>query len=475
MDKDFDLIVIGGGPGGYVAAIKAAKLGLSTALVEADRLGGTCLNRGCIPTKALLHAAGIYAQAAAGERFGIVCEDVSVDDAKFLAYRQETVAQLVTGVEGLLAANGVTVISGRATVLADKSVYVETAEGATTYSATGVLIAVGAKPTQLPLPGMDLPQVLTSDALFAREKLPTSIVIVGGGVIGVEFATALAELGARVTILEGAGQLLPSMDKEISQNLKMALKKRGVEIYTSASVEGFVADGDEVTTQFQHKDQPQTVTSEVVLCAVGRSPNTADLFADGAAPAMERGYILVNDAHETSIPGLYAIGDCTPGIQLAHNASAQGLAVAERLAGRTPTVDLSVVPSCIYTQPEIAATGLTEAQAKAAGREVLVGKFVMSANGKTLIAGDGRGFVKIIADGESHMILGAQLMCGRATDMIGELVTAVACGLTAEQLLCGMRAHPTYNEGIGEALEDLLGEAIHALPQRKKSRPRGKA
>lgn len=468
MGQHYDVMVIGAGPGGYVAAIRAAKLGLHVAVVEEDRAGGTCLNRGCIPAKAMIHAAETYRSAREADQFGVETGRVSFDYGKILAYKEETTDALVQGVEQLLAGNGVDRLAGKGTLLAGKKVRVTTEEKEEVYAADHIILAAGSKPLLLPIPGMDLPGVLTSDGLFRLQECPESLAIIGGGVISVEFATAFAGLGTKVTILEALPRLVPNLDKEISQNLKMILKKRGVDIHTSASVQEVAEEDGRYVLRFTEKEKEQEVSARYVLCAVGRVPNTEGLFAEDALPDMERGRVLVDEKFETSIPGVYAIGDLIFGMQLAHTASAQGTVVAEHLAGRSASVDLFVVPSCVYTDPEIASVGLTEEAAKEQGIPVRVGKFIMSANGKSLISREERGFVKILAAEESGVILGAQMMCARATDMIGELATAVANGLTAKQLLRGMRAHPTYNEGVGEALEELEGGAVHVVPRRKR-------
>ena len=268
-------------------------------------------------------------------------------------------------------------------------------------------------------------------------------------------------------ILEALPRILPNMDKEISQNLKLILKKRGIDIHTAAAVQGVETEGDQYVCKYIEKEKEQSAISQYVLCAVGRCPNTDGLFSEDATPEMNRGRVVVNEKFETSIPGVYAIGDLIFGAQLAHTASAQGIQVAEQLAGKEVSVDVNVVPGCVYTDPEIASVGITEDEAKEKGIAVKVGKFIMSANGKSLIIKEERGFIKIVAEEESGVIVGAQMMCARATDMISEFVTAVANNMTVSQLLKGMRAHPTYNEGIGEALEELEGGAIHVMQKKK--------
>ena len=326
MSGKYDVIVIGAGPGGYVAAIKAAKLGLKTAIIEERRAGGTCLNRGCIPAKAMIHASSLYREMKEAERFGVSASDVTYDYGKIVAYKEETTDKLVQGVEQLLKANGVDVYEGKGTLLEEKKVRiqkkVEDEEDSTIAESTAddtviegenIILASGSKPLILPIPGMDNERVLTSDALFAMKEAPKSLIIIGGGVISVEFATVYASLECKITILEAMPKLVPNMDKEISQNLKMILKKRGIDIHTSAAVQGVTVEGETCTCHYIEKEKEQEVTAEYVLCAVGRCPNTDGLFGENVKPDMERGRVLVNENFESSIPGVYAIGDlwCT--------------------------------------------------------------------------------------------------------------------------------------------------------------------
>lgn len=468
MEAQYDLIVIGAGPGGYVAAIKAAKLGLHTAIIENRDVGGTCLNRGCIPAKAMIHASSLFREMQHAGEFGISASGITYDYDKILEYKEDTTKQLVQGVEQLLKANGVDMFRGTGTLLAGNKVRLLSGEGEQILESKDVLLASGSKPIRIPIPGIDLPGVITSDELFQMRKVPESLVIIGGGVISVEFATVYSALGSQVTILEAMPRLVPNMDKEISQNLKMILKKRGIDIHTSASVQAIEKREEGYVCKYAEKEKEQEATGAYVLCAVGRCANTDNLFDKESVPDMERGRVVVNQQYETSIPHVYAIGDLIGGAQLAHAASAQGIVVAEHLAGKEPSVNPAVVPGCVYTDPEIASAGMTEDEAKAKGISVETGKFIMSANGKSLITKEERGFIKIVADKESRKILGAQMMCARATDMIGELVTAITNEMTVSQLLKGMRAHPTYNEGIGEALEELDGGAIHVVPKKKR-------
>lgn len=468
MEGQFDLIVIGAGPGGYVAAIKAAKLGLKTAVIENREVGGTCLNRGCIPAKAMIHASSIYREMQNSEEIGIFASEVTYDYGRILEYKEGTTRQLVQGIEQVLKANSVEIICGTGTLLPGNEVKVASEEGEELLKAKDVLLASGSRPLRIPIPGIDLPGVITSDDLFRMKEVPESLVMIGGGVISVEFATVYAALGTKVTILEAMPRLVPNMDKEISQNLKMILKKRGIEIHTAAAVQSIEQDTDGYFCHYTEKEKARQAKGAYVLCAVGRCANTDGLLGEDMTLELAGGRVVVDEHFATSMPHVYAIGDLIGGAQLAHAASAQGVAVAERLAGKERSIDVNVIPGCVYTDPEIASAGLTEDEAKEKGIEVETGKFIMSANGKSIITKEERGFIKVVANKESHVILGAQMMCARATDMIGEFVTAITNKMTVSQLLKGMRAHPTYNEGIGEALEELEGGAIHVLPKKKR-------
>ena len=468
MEGQFDLIVIGAGPGGYVAAIKAAKLGLKTAVIENREVGGTCLNRGCIPAKAMIHASSIYREMQNSEEIGIFASEVTYDYGRILEYKEGTTRQLVQGIEQVLKANSVEIICGTGTLLPGNEVKVASEEGEELLKAKDVLLASGSRPLRIPIPGIDLPGVITSDDLFRMKEVPESLVMIGGGVISVEFATVYAALGTKVTILEAMPRLVPNMDKEISQNLKMILKKRGIEIHTAAAVQSIEQDTDGYFCHYTEKEKARQAKGAYVLCAVGRCANTDGLLGEDMTLELAGGRVVVDEHFATSMPHVYAIGDLIGGAQLAHAASAQGVAVAERLAGKVRSIDVNVIPGCVYTDPEIASAGLTEDEAKEKGIEVETGKFIMSANGRSIITKEERGFIKVVADKDSHVILGAQMMCARATDMIGEFVTAITNQMTVSQLLKGMRAHPTYNEGIGEALEELEGGAIHVLPKKKR-------
>lgn len=449
--EQYGLIVIGAGPGGYEAALRASNLGIRTALVESRDVGGTCLNRGCIPTKSLLHAAGIAKEVSGGGEWGVNAGELTVDFAAIHRKKAEVTEKLRAGVEGLLKQKKVDLLRGAGTILGPGRVAVDGTE----YAAENILIATGSVPARPPIPGLEL-AITSDDVLAPQERVYRSLVIIGGGVIGVELACVYTALGCKVTIVEALERILPNMDREICQNMTMIFKRQGVSVNTGCMVSAVEKDGEELVVRYTCKDQPGEARGEAVLCAIGRRPNTAGLFGEGFQVDMERGRILVDETFQTSVPGVYAIGDVSAKIQLAHVATAQGIACVEHLAGRESPVDLSLVPSCIYTSPEIASVGLTADEAKAAGRTVKVGKALMSSNGKTLIAGGERGFIKVVADRETGVILGAQLMCERATDMISQFTQAVVSGLTARQLARVMRPHPTFDEAVAGAVEDLL-------------------
>lgn len=461
----YDIFIIGGGPAGYVGAIKAAQLGLTVALAEERDLGGTCLNRGCVPTKALMHAADAFRSLRQLGTMGISVENPSFDYGRIHDYKQDTVETLRRGVEQLLKANGVTVYPCRAVVTAPGRVRA----GAETVEARNILVAAGSYPGIPPIPGADDRDVITSDALLEElNRFYQRLIIIGGGVIGVEMASIYSALGCEVTIVEAMDRLLPMMDREISQNLAMILKKRGVVIHTGAMVSGIKREEDGLTCTFTTKKGEASAQGDGVLISVGRRPNTAGLFAEGCVPEMVRGFIQVDSRYESSVPGIYAVGDCNGKMQLAHAAEAQAMACVEYIAGRPEaSVDPDVVPSCVYTDPEIACVGITTDEAKTRGIPAVVGKYVMSGNAKTLMEHTERSFIKLVFHGETDVLLGAQMMCPRATDMIAGLTTAVVNGLTSRQLLAALRPHPTFAEAVTEAIEAAHGQAVHVVPSRR--------
>lgn len=433
----YDIAIVGGGPGGYTAAEEAAARGRSVVLFERDLIGGTCLNRGCIPTKSLLHDASPAASF----------------DALHVR-KQAVVDQLRDGIEKLLKKGKVTIVRGVATITAPGVV---TCDGQD-YEARDIIIATGSVPATIPVPGIDLPSVYTSNDLLEGAGVRLgSIAIIGGGVIGVEFATLYAALGSTVTIIEAAERILPPMDREISQRVAMHLKKRGIAVEASARVAAI--EGEPGAMQVHYADKrgnQKTVGAEGVLVACGRRANIEGLFAPGCEPALERGAIVCNEDGHTTVEHLWAIGDVVAGnIQLAHVAEAQARNVVAVICGAEPPVSMAVVPSCVYTSPEVASVGLTEAEAKAQGRKVRTSKALTGANGKCLIEESESGYVKLVADAQTGAIIGAQLVCPRATDMVSELALAISLGCTAAQLAGVIHPHPTVSELVSAAARAL--------------------
>lgn len=468
MEHQYDLVVIGAGPGGYLAAIKAAKLGKKVAIIEKQKLGGTCLNRGCIPTKTLLHTTGLYREIRSSEAIGIRCQTPELDLSALWEHKDQVVRGLEDGIRQMMKKHQVTVYEGSGKIQAPGIVEVHEKDGKTeTVTTAYTLIATGSKPARLPVPGADLDGIMNSDTILAEHHLGGNggtcckhLLIVGGGVIGMEMAAVYSDLGSRVTVLEAMDRIVPGMDKEIAQNLKMIMKKRGVEIHTAARVTEFIRDGETFVCRYEEKGQPCEVKADGVLLSVGRQPDTEALFSESMQQAIrtEKGYLCVNEHFETDVPGIYAIGDVIGGIQLAHMATAEGYRAVEHMFGCSFSQNLKVIPSCVYTDPEIACAGMTAEDAKQAGIPVKTAKYMMSVNGKSVLTRQERGFIKLVADEATGKLLGAQLMCARATDMIMELVVAIVNGLTVKEVASAVAAHPTFSEGITEAAEDLQNQ-----------------
>lgn len=468
MEQQYDLVVIGAGPGGYLAALKAAKSGKKAAVVESRDLGGTCLNRGCIPTKTLLHTSGLCREICGAGGFGICCGEPEVNLPKLWQHKDEVVQSLREGIAQGFRKQKIELFQGTGRVTGPGTVEVACGDGTVSVlSAGNILIATGSRPAAPPIPGADSEGVINSDDVLDGNRLGRTaderykrLIIIGGGVIGMEMATVYSDLGSQVTVIEAMDRILPGMDKEISQNLKMIMKKRGVDIHASSTVKEIVRSDGGLTCCYEEKGKPARAEADAVLISVGRRPNTDGLFADGLTGRvrMERGYLKVDENYQTGIPGVYAVGDVIGGIQLAHMATAEGYHAVEHMFGLPYSQNLSVVPSCVYTEPEIACVGVTADEAKAAGLEVKTGKYIMSVNGKSVLTKQERGFVKLVAEAGSGRLLGAQLMCARATDMVGELGLAIGKGMTAKDVASVVMAHPTFSEGIAEAAEALAAE-----------------
>ena len=437
--------------------------GMKVAIVEASELGGTCLNKGCIPTKTLMHSSHMYYEACQYEKIGLVSQGLSYDYEKIHARKEEVIEQLRDRVAKLLKSNKVDLITGSAKIINyskasedKKTIRVTTINGDVILKTDKILIATGSKPAMPPIKGIHIPHVVTSDdLLLSKDKFYQRLIIIGGGVIGVEFATLYQELGCEVTIIEAQSRILSTMDKDISQSISSSLKKKGVTIYTSAVVNE-ILEGLEgisnISCIFTHKEKECKIESDGILISTGRVGNTEQLFDDTFDIKMIRDKIEVNEFFETNISGIYAIGDVIPGIQLAHVASAQGVVVVEHMNHKELSINLSIVPSCIYTSPEVASVGLTESEAKESGIQVTSKKYPMLANSKTILSLDERGYMKAIFDANTDKIVGAQLVCARATDMVGEFASGIVNGLTRQELASVIRPHPTYEEAISELL-----------------------
>lgn len=469
MAIQYDLLIIGAGPGGYTAALKAADLGMKVGVIEKEKLGGACLNRGCIPTKALLHASSIFSILQRCDEFGVSTDFISFDFGKMQGYKKKAVKEYRNEIQRLFDEKGIDLIQGTATIRRGKTVEVKGSSGKDYYEASHIIIATGASPMMLDIPGMDLPGVWTSDRLLASDAWNFDrLTIVGGGVIGVEFATIFNSLCSNVTIIEKGSHLLGPMDPEVSEALEKELVRKGIHVYCNASLKEITDDGG-LTCHLVQGDKSFSIKSGQILMAVGRTPYTHHLFGEDVNFEMNDGRLVVDSEFMTSEPEIYAIGDVVANIQLAHVAAAQGTYVVEKIAKKPHSIRLNVVPAgmyaslpvvpnCIYTEPEIATVGLTEEGARACGMKVLCGKYSMEGNGKSIISREENGFIRLLFDAYSHNLVGAQIVCPRATDMISEMATAIASGLTAEQLLLAMRAHPTYSEGISAAIEDAMKE-----------------
>ncbi len=452
------IIVIGAGPGGYVAAIRAAQLGASVTIVEKGPFGGTCLNVGCIPTKVLLHSAELFtAIRKEGPSIGIFADNVRVDWPGVMKRKAQVVKRLTTGVGSLLRSNAVTHVPGEAKLVAPNAVEI----AGQRLEADAVIIAAGSVPAVPPIPGLDLDGVITSDGALSLDALPESIAIAGGGVIGVEFASVFASFGIPVTVVEMLPRILPNIDAEAAEILRKSLVKKGVTFHTASKLQSVAKSGAGLRLQVETPDGPVTVEVARLLVATGRRPNTAGLGLEGLGVAMDRARIVTDERMRTNIPNLYAIGDCTSKIMLAHVAEHEGQVAAENIMGHDAVMDYRAVPSAIYTSPAVASVGLTEEEARQAGHAVKVGRFPLIANGKSLIAGETEGMVKIIACEPYDEILGVHIVGGPATDMIAEGGLALRLEATLGEILTTIHAHPTVSEAVAEAAMAALGRAIH--------------
>jgi dihydrolipoamide dehydrogenase len=455
------IAILGGGPGGYVAAVRARQLGAEVTLIEMDRLGGVCLNRGCIPSKALLRSAEIARTAHELADYGVLAEFKGIDWPAVLRRKDRVVSQLVKGVELLMKGSGVRLVMGRGRLLDGRTISVDTGGKEEVVRADRILLATGSSPAVLPLPGLQPPDVLTSNEMLCLPAIPESLVIIGGGVISCEFADVFSAMGTKVTIVEMLPRIVPLEDEEISAELMRVFRRRRIEVFVDARVTGAVARDGKRVVQFLHQGAEKEVEAEAVLCAVGRKLNTEGIGLEEAGVSLDRRRIAVNGKLETSVPGVYGIGDCIGGYLLAHVASAEGKVAVANALGAQQEMDYTAVPSAVYTHPEIGSVGLTEEQAIARGHEVKVGRFPFRASGRALAEGVREGLVKLIADAPTGRLLGGHILGHHATDIIHEVVLAIQTGQTAHTVGEMIHAHPSLAEPIMEAAEDIEGRAIH--------------
>ncbi len=460
----YDIIVIGSGPGGYVAAVRAAQAGKRTAIVEREALGGVCLNWGCIPTKALLKSASVYHYVKNAAAYGIDIEGEAKADISKIVARSRGVAETMSkGIDFLMKKNKIDVLRGHGSIESKGIVAVENEEGRTLYEADHIILATGARPRQMPFIPVDGEKIITSREALVIKELPESIVVIGSGAIGSEFAFLFAQLGVKVTIVEYLPNLMPLEDEEVSKTMERAFRKMRATVYTGTTVKAArVNDEGRCEVDIEGKKGAETLVADMVLAAVGIKTNTENIGLEKVGIELERDKIKVDEHYQTAVEGIYAIGDLIPTPALAHVASAEAIHCVDAICGRSPQpIDYSTIPSCVYTSPEVASVGLTEKQAAEKGIELKVGRFQFTASGKAAAAGERDGFVKLLFDAATDKLIGAHFVGMNVTEMIAEPTVAKALGATAEVLAHTIHPHPTMNEAVMEAAEAALGHAIH--------------
>lgn len=460
---EIDVLVIGAGPGGYVAAIRAAQLGKSVAVVERGSVGGVCLNVGCIPSKAMIHASHTYAHAKSSSAMGITVENVKVDFSKVQEWKAGIVKQLTGGVSSLFKGNKIQLIEGEALFVSENEVRVFHGYEVNRYKFNHCIIATGSRPIELPAFPFGK-RVLSSTEALSLNEIPKSMVVIGGGYIGIELGSVYARFGTQVTILEGSDQILPGFEAEMTRLVERKLKKNNVEIYTKALAQGMEESENGVVVKAEVKGEAKSFEAEYVLVTVGRRPNTDELgLRDIGMELTDRGFIVVDKQGRTNIPNVYAIGDIVAGPALAHKASYEGKVAAEVIAGHPAEVDYKAIPAVVFSDPEIASVGLSEKEAKEKGIDYVAGRFPFAANGRALSVNEGEGFVKVIAEKGTGLVLGAQIVGPDASNIIAEIALAIEMGATLEDIELTIHAHPTLAEVTMEAAELALGRPIHVL------------
>ncbi|MGM9926192.1 MAG: dihydrolipoyl dehydrogenase [Bacillus sp. (in: firmicutes)] len=474
MAKEYDVVIVGGGPGGYVAAIRASQLGLKTAVVEKRKMGGTCLHKGCIPSKALLRSAQVYQQTLRSDDYGVIANDIRLDFSKVQARKEGIVTSLYKGIQHLMKKGKIDVYEGTGRILGPSifspmpgTISVEMNDGSDNEMLLpkNVIIATGSRPKSLPGLVPDGEHILTSDEALQLESLPKSMIIIGGGVIGIEWASLLTDFGVEVTVIEYAPAILPTEDKEISKELQRLLKKRNVKIVTNAKVlpQTYELKEGAVSITADINGAQQTFVADKMLVSVGRQANIEGIGLENTDIVVNNHVIMVNDYYQTKESHIYAIGDCIGGLQLAHVASHEGITAVEHIANNNPhPLDSLQVPKCVYSSPEVASIGLTEAEAREKGYNVKVGKFSFKGIGKALVLGESDGFVKMVADQETDDILGVHMIGPHVTDLISEAGLAQVLDATPWEVSHTIHPHPTLSEAMGEAALAVDGKALHS-------------
>lgn len=459
----YDVIVLGSGPGGYVAAIRASQLGLKTAIVERENLGGICLNWGCIPTKALLKSANVFEYIKHASDYGITVANANADFGGMIKRSRDVANGMSNGIQFLMKKNKIDVVKGNGKLKAGKKIEVTGDDGkVSTIEAKNIIIATGARSRQLPNLPQDGKKVIGYREAMSLPNQPKSMVVVGSGAIGVEFAYFYNAIGTKVTIVEFMPNIVPVEDEEVSKQLERSFKKQGIEIMTEASVESVDTKGNGCKVKIKTKKGEEIIECDVVLSAVGIAANIENIGLEEVGIVTDKGKVLVNEYYQTNIPGYFAIGDIVPGPALAHVASAEGIICVEKIAGHHPEpLDYKNIPGCTYCNPEVASVGMTEKQAKEAGIEIKVGKFPYSASGKASAAGAKDGFVKLIFDAKYGEVLGAHMIGANVTEMIAEIVAVRKLETTGQDLIKTVHPHPTMSEAVMEAAAAAYGEVIH--------------
>ncbi|WP_342752861.1 dihydrolipoyl dehydrogenase [Shouchella clausii] len=461
--QEVDTLVVGSGPGGYVAAIRAAQLGQKVTIVEKGSLGGVCLNVGCIPSKALIQAGHRAHLAKSSEEMGITAENVKVDFTKVQEWKASVVNKLTGGVEGLLKGNKVDIIRGEAYFSGEDTVKIMDEKSSSTYKFKHCIIATGSSPIEIPnFKYTD--RVINSTGALALKEVPKKLVVIGGGYIGIELTGAYSNLGSEVVVLEGTKQILPGFEKQMAKLVERKLKKNGVTFHTEAMAKGVEETDNGVKVTAEIKGEEKVIEADYVLVTVGRKPNTEEIGLEGIGVEMDdRGYIKVDKQGRTSVKNIFAIGDIVPGPALAHKASYEAKVAAEAISGEPSEVDYLAIPAVCFSEPELATVGYNEAQAKEAGYDVKVAKFPFAANGRALSLNDADGFMKLVTRKEDGLVIGGQIAGPNASDMIAEIGLAIEAGMTAEDIALTIHAHPTLGEITMEAAEVALGTPIHTL------------